>query len=50
MRQVELSLVVGGAAISGTLINSFVRLGTLLYQVGQALGSAIVRMKNKKYC
>jgi hypothetical protein len=40
----ELIQIVGGASISGTLINSFVRAINAAMDVGRSLGSAIRRV------
>ncbi len=51
LKQEELLNIYGGATkISGTFINSIARLGKVVYNVGQALGSSIRRIKTNKYC
>ncbi len=46
----ELIDIVGGAAITGTLLNAITRFITTVYEWGRAIGSTISRMKNKNYC
>ncbi len=52
IKKEELILIKGGGSslISGTIINGVVRGVQFLYQLGQALGTSISRMKNKRYC
>lgn len=45
----ELKNIYGGG-ISAAFLNSVVRGATLLFEIGQALGSAIRRGFSKKYC
>jgi hypothetical protein len=47
----ELILIKAGASkISGTFINSIVKLGNLIFDIGKSLGSSIRRTLNKNYC
>lgn len=52
IKKEELILIKGGGSslISGTILNGVVRGVQFLYQLGQALGTSISRMKNKRYC
>lgn len=50
MKNEEMLLIVGGAGISGTLINAFSRLVTTLLSIGQVIGSAIRRLQTKTTC
>ncbi len=45
----ELKMISGGN-ISGTLINALVRGVNLIFDLGRAIGSAILRLKNKSIC
>ena len=49
-KQELLNIKGGGSFISGTVLNGIVRGVQFLYSIGQALGTAINRMKNKNYC
>ncbi len=46
----ELLCVVGGASISGTLVNAFVSVYKTLYTFGQNFGSSIRRLVKRKLC
>ena len=48
----ELLNIKGGAStfISGTILNGIIRGAQLVYQVGQALGTAVNRLFKKNYC
>lgn len=46
----ELLIIIGGASISGTLINAFVRAINAALEVGRSLGSAIRRVVNGQPC
>ena len=46
----ELLFIVGGASLNGTIVNAFVRLFGIFYEVGQALGSSIRRIRTRNYC
>jgi len=49
LTNIELKNINGGS-LSGTLINSFVRGIYLVFELGKALGSALIRLKNKTRC
>lgn len=42
--------IIGGAAVSGTLINAITSGLKLLLELGRSLGTAIKRISNKKTC
>lgn len=46
----ELLYVVGGASISGTIVNAFVSVYKTLYGFGQNFGSSLRRIYKKKLC
>lgn len=46
----ELLAVIGGASISGTLVNAFTSAFKALYGFGQNFGTAIRRITKKKLC
>lgn len=46
----EMLQVVGGAKISGTVINAFTSAFKVLYGFGQDFGSALRRIVKKKLC
>lgn len=50
MNREELILVVGGASISGTVLNAVVRAVNAALEVGRSLGTAIRRIKTGQYC
>jgi len=41
---------INGGSLSGTLINSIVRGVNLIFELGRAIGSALLRLKNKSRC
>lgn len=49
LKQEDLKLINGGS-LSGTLINSIVRGVNLIFDLGRAIGSAILRLRNKVRC
>ena len=46
----QLLSVVGGVSISGTLINSFVRGITAIFDIGRSIGTAIRRIRSGNIC
>jgi bacteriocin-like protein len=46
----ELNEIIGGASLSGTLINAFVRGINALLDLGRSLGNAIRRINSKSIC
>lgn len=50
MSDLELKNIVGGATLSGTLINSISKLITTLLDLGRAVGSSLYYWKNGKSC
>jgi bacteriocin-like protein len=41
---------INGGSLSGTLINAIVRGVSFIFDLGRALGSAILRLNRKKIC
>lgn len=50
MTHEELVQVVGGASLSGTIVNAFTSAYKTLYGFGQNFGTAIRRIVKKKLC
>ena len=46
----ELLCIIGGASITGTLINSLARSAEIILDVGRSLGSAIRRFSSGRLC
>ncbi len=46
----ELMVIMGGASISGTLVNAFTSAFKALYGFGQNFGTAIRRIASRKLC
>lgn len=47
----ELKLIIGGASIlNGTLLGNIYKIGTKIFEIGQALGSAIRRGRRGILC
>ncbi len=46
----ELKLINGGAGISSAVLNALMRTVSVMFSVGQAVGSAIRRAYGKNYC
>jgi len=46
----ELLQIVGGASITGTLLSSIYKVGTLVFDIGRSLGSAIRRAIGGSMC
>ncbi len=46
----ELEKIVGGATISGTLINSFSTVLKTIYSLGKSLGTSLRRMSSNNLC
>lgn len=46
----ELKLIVGGASITGTLINSLIKGFNSFLDIGRYLGSSLRRIIGKSYC
>ena len=50
MRTEELKLIVGGASISGTVLNAAIRIVNAALEAGRAMGTAIRRIKYGQLC
>lgn len=46
----ELLAIIGGASITGTLINAVTSAARFVYSVGQAFGSSLRRISGKTLC
>lgn len=46
----QLLCIIGGASISGTLVNAFTSAFKTLYGFGQNFGSSVRRIVNRKLC
>ena len=46
----NLRKIKGGAALSSAVLNALMRTVSVLFSLGQAVGSAIRRMSGKNYC
>lgn len=46
----ELLVIIGGASVSGTLVNAFTSAFKALYGFGQNFGSSVRRIVKKKLC
>ena len=45
-----LETIVGGASISGTILNAFTNIIRILYEAGSGVGSAIRRLSENNLC
>ena len=50
MKKEELLQIVGGVSITGTLLTSIYKVGSMIFEVGRSLGSAIRRAVGGKMC
>ena len=50
MEKNELLQIVGGASITGTLLNSIYKVGNMVFELGRSLGSAIRRIVGGSMC
>lgn len=50
LKKEELLEVKGGAGFSSTLLNAMMRTVSVMFSIGQAVGSAIRRAVNGSYC
>lgn len=50
LRKEEMFKIKGGAGLSSTMLNALVRAVSVMFSVGQAVGSAIRRTLGKNYC
>ena len=46
----ELYSIIGGAGLTGTMLNAIAKGVTSMYNIGRALGSALRRAISGKYC
>ena len=46
----KLETIVGGASISGTILNAFTNIIRILYEAGSGVGSAIRRLSENNLC
>lgn len=50
MNNQELQEIYGGLSITSTLINSLIKAGTSLYELGKRFGTALVRTVLNRQC
>lgn len=51
LSEAELKKIYGGSDLfNSTFINSFVKMYTIMLEIGKSFGSAINRIKNNNYC
>ena len=50
LKKEELFKVKGGASVSSAMLNALMRTVSVMFSVGQAVGSAIRRTLKKSYC
>lgn len=50
IKKEEMLLVKGGAGFSSAMLNALMRTVSVMFSVGQAVGSAIRRAVNGNYC
>lgn len=50
LKKEELESIKGGAGFSSTMLNAVMRTVSVMFSLGQAVGSAIRRTINKNYC
>lgn len=50
IKEEELEKIVGGATISGTLINSFATILKTIYSLGKSFGTSLRRMSSNNLC
>lgn len=50
LSQKELLCIIGGASLSGTLVNAFTSAFKTLYGFGQNFGSSVRRIAKRKLC
>lgn len=46
----ELEITIGGASLSGAILNAITSLGKYIYSMGQSLGSSLRRLFTGKVC
>ena len=46
----ECKKIIGGGTITGSFLSAFKGIGTLIFEVGQAVGGAIRRITSNKLC
>lgn len=50
LKKEEMFLVKGGTSLTSAMLNALMRTVSVMFSVGQAVGSAIRRAVNKNYC
>ena len=50
LNNTELLAIIGGASITGTLINAATSAAKFIYSMGQALGSSLRRISGRTLC
>lgn len=50
LKKEEMMKIKGGAGISSAMLNALMRAVSVMFSIGQAVGSAIRRTSSKNYC
>lgn len=50
LKKQEMLNVKGGAGITSAMLNALMRTVSVMYNIGQAVGSAIRRVSGRNYC
>ena len=50
IKKEELFKIKGGTTLSSAMLNALMRTVSVMFSIGQAVGSAIRRTSSKKYC
>jgi len=50
LRREEMKKINGGAGVSSAVLNAVMRTVTVMFSLGQAVGSAIRRISGNNYC
>ena len=50
LKKEEMTIIKGGASLTSSMLNALIRTVSVMFSVGQAVGSAIRRTIGKNYC
>lgn len=50
LKKEEMTKIKGGADLSSVMLNALMRTVSVMFNIGQAVGSAIRRVTGKNYC
>lgn len=50
LKKEEMLKVKGGAGLTSAMLNALMRTASVMFSIGQAVGSAIRRVTGKNYC